>query len=259
MRICRSILILIASGLMAWATVQAGDAPEDLQTTFAKAIALMQVENFVDALPLLRDVANKAPDRPNVFWNLGIAAAAAGDKQLALKAWLQYHTLEPNDLKGVVKLIQSYQALDMPKERDRERDNLLTARAALPPADREKMPMYARDQFDVIGTHMIVFEFFEPHGSIRTIYKFQALDASHKPLYYYALESDDSTSTVAAELGQIGKNDRIYSLDKYDGPAHSTYQLLNALPTYDAVRASVISAAEGKLHPVSSSTSATKK
>jgi hypothetical protein len=85
------------------------------------------------------------------------------------------------------------------------------------------------------------------------------LDASHKPLYYYALESDDSTSTIAAELGQIGKNDRIYSLDKYDGQAHSTYQLLKALPTYGAVRASVISAVEGKLHPVSSSTSSTQK
>jgi len=259
MRNCRCILILVVSGFMTWATVRAGDAPEDLQTTFAKAIALMQAENFVDALPLLRDVANKAPDRPNVFWNLGIAAAAAGDKQLALKAWLQYHTLEPNDLKGAGKLIQSYQALDMLKERDRERDILLTARAALPPADREKMPMYARDQFDVTGAHMIVFEFFDPHGTIRTYYKFQALDASHNPLYYYALESDDATSTIAAELRQIGKNDRIFSLDKYYGQSHWTYQLLTALPTYDAVRASVISAVEGKLHPISSSTSSTQK
>jgi hypothetical protein len=196
MRNCRCILILVVSGFMTWATVRAGDAPEDLQTTFAKAIALMQAENFVDALPLLRDVANKAPDRPNVFWNLGIAPAAAGDKQLALKAWLQYHTLEPNDQKGAGKLIQSYQALDMRKERDRERDILLTARAALPPAHREKMPMYARDQFDVTGAH---------------------------------------------------------------GQSHWTYQLLTALPTYDAVRASVISAVEGKLHPISSSTSSTQK
>lgn len=255
----RIILIVLVTSITLWSAGRAADIQEDVQTTFARATALMQVENYVDALLLLRDVADKAPDRPNVFWDLGTAAAAVGEKQLALKAWLHYRALAPNDLRVVSKLIQSYQALDMLKERDQQRDLLLVLRAALPAAEREKMAAYTRDQFDAAGAHIIALEYFEPQGPTRTLYKFQALDGTHKPIFYYALKSDDSTSTLAAEPNPIGKKDRIYSLDKYQGHAHWTYQLTSVRPTYDAVRANVIDAAEGKLPTVSNLMSMAQK
>jgi hypothetical protein len=230
------------------------DASDDVQATFTTAVGLLQADKFAEALPLLRQLATKAPDRPGVFWNLGIAATAVGEKQVALDAWLHYRDLKPDDVQGIAKMIQGYQGLGMTKERDAQREQLVALRSSLPAGDRDKLAFYARDQFDAGGMHFVVLEYFEPHGPYRDLYRFEAVDSKHQPAYYFSIESDENTTLTARQLGEIGKDDRIYSLDKFEGRTHSTFRLMKALPPYDTLGGMVMDAAEGHIHPGARST-----
>jgi hypothetical protein len=215
----------------------------------------MQHNQFAEALPLLQEVTGREPDRPGAFWNLGLAATAVGQKQLALDAWRRYHQLMPDDPQGTGKLIQAYQALGMTQERDALCDEIRTYRKALPPAEREKMPLFVRDQFDAAGTHFVVTEYFEPAAPLHHLYRFNALDASQKITYYFALESDDATTQLARQLHEVGPDERLYSIDRFGaGGTHATYAFMKALPSYDDTRALVVQAIEGRTKPASSST-----
>ena len=232
--------------LLATSTVaQATDAPEDVQTVFSKAVQLLNAGHYAEAVPLLEDVTSRAPDRPGGFMNLGLAAAESGDHHLALQAWSRYHELVPSDTKAFGKIIQAYQALGQPKERDQVRDQLISYRNSLPPEQREQLAFYVRDQFDVAGQHFIVLEYFEPKSPTHLYYKFTAVDNNHKPIYNFTFTSGDAETSTARQLGQIGKDDRIYALDKNEGTTSSLYGMLTAV-SYDDVRSLVIKAVEGR-------------
>lgn len=233
---------------------RSADISADLQAKFSTAVTLLQADKFAEALPLLQEVAAQVDDRPNVFWNLGIAAAAVGDKQLALHTWSRYREMMPDDVRGREKLIQSYQALGMNEQRDSQRNELLALRAALPAVERDKMVFFARDQFDAGGLHFVTLEYFEPHGRFRDLYRFEAVDATHKLAYYLSLENDAGTTAVGRELGQIPPDGQLYSLDRFEGSTHSTLAIMKVLPVYDALRTLVVAAAEGRLRATASST-----
>jgi tetratricopeptide (TPR) repeat protein len=247
-------------GLWAWLACPlliAAEPPQDVQALFSRATTLMQNQQFAEAVPLLQAVTNQAPDRPGGFWNLGLAATAAGEKQLALDAWLHYHELKPDDPQGTARIIQAYQSLGMTRERDARCDELHAYWSALAPAEREKMPLFVRDQFDAGGTHFLVMEYFEPAAPLHHLYRFNALDSAQKIAYFFALESDDSTTQMAREMHQLGPEERMYSVDRFEQRAdvrlHATYALMKGRPTYDAVRALVIDSVEGRRKPGSSS------
>lgn len=235
------LVLLVATSTAAHAT----DAPEDVQTTFSKAVQLLNAGHYAEAVPLLEDVTSRAPDRPGGFMNLGLAAEESGDHHLALQAWSRYHELVPNDTKAFGKIIQAYQALGQPQERDRVREQLIAYRNSLPPEQQERFAFYIRDQFNVAGQHFMVFEYFEPKSPTRLYYKFQAVDTGHKPIYNFTLTSGDAETNVARELGQIGRDDRIYALDKNQGTTSSLYGMLKTV-SYDDVKSIVIKAVEGQ-------------
>jgi tetratricopeptide (TPR) repeat protein len=236
----RPVLIL----LLAIATVaHATDAPGDVQTVFSEAVQLLNAGHYAEAVPLLKDVTSRAPDRPGGFMNLGLAAAESGDYHLALQAWLRYHELVPNDPKAFGKIIQAYQALGQLKERDQVREQLIAYRNSLPPEQREQFAFYIRDQFEVAGQHFMALEYFEPKSPTRLYYKFTAVDANHKPIYNFTLTSGDAETAVARELGQIGKDDRIYALDKNQGTTSSLHGMLSTV-SYDDAKSLVIKAME---------------
>lgn len=236
-----ALFLLLATSMVAQAT----DAPGDVQAVFSKAVELLNAGHYAEAVPLLQDVTSRAPDRPGGFMNLGLAAAESGNHHLALEAWSRYHELVPSDTKALGKIIQAYQALGQPKERDQVRDQLIAYRNSLPAAQRETFPLYIRDQFDAAGQHFIVFEYFEPKSPTRLYYKFLAVDASHKPMYNFTFTSSDVDTNVARELGQIGKDDRIYALDRNEGTTSSLYGMLTTI-SYDDIRSRVIKAVEDR-------------
>ena len=232
--------------LLATSTVaQAADAPEDVQNVFSKAVQLLNAGHYAEAVPLLEEVTSRAPDRPGGFMNLGLAAAQSGDHPLALRAWSRYHELVPNDTKAFGKIIQEYQALGQPQERDRLRDQLISYRNSLSPEQREQFPFYIRDQFDVAGQHFMAFEYFEPKSPTRLYYKFLAADAKGKPIYNFTLTSGDAETSVARQLSQVGKDDRIYALDRNEGTTSSLCGMLTTV-SYDDARSLVIKSVEGR-------------
>jgi len=224
----------------------AADAPEDVQAVFSKATRLMDEGRYAEAVPLLKDVTSRAPESPGGFMNLGLAAAESGDQRLALLAWSRYHQLAPYDTKAFGKIIQAHQALGQLRERDQVRDQLIAYRDSLPPEQRERFAFYVRDQFDLAGQHFMVLEYFEPKSPMRLFYKFTAVDKNHKAIYDFTLTSSDAETVAARELGRIGKDDRMYGLDKNEDGKSTVYDLLTTAPSYDEVRSLVIAALEGR-------------
>lgn len=236
------------------AAVQAGEVTEDIQAKFLRANELMRQKKFAEALPLLRELSVKVPDGPGIFGNLAIVATELGNHQLALDARLRYLQLRPNEPAEMGGVMLSYQALGRLKERDAQRDRIFALWASMPAAEKAKVKGYVRDQFNAGGLHFVVTEFFEPLAPVNRFYQFDAQDVARRTVYFFGLESGDATTNVARDLGNIGKTERIYSLDKYQDKTHSTYGLMKSRPSYDTVRGMVISAAEGRLPATSSST-----
>lgn len=235
----------------------AGEVAPDAQAMFGKATVLIQEKKYAEALPLLRELALKMPDGPGVFGNLALVAMKLGNRELELQARLRYLELRPGEPREMAGVMQAYQALGKVKERDAQRERIFALWKSLPPADREKVKGYARDEFDAAGTHFVVTEYFEPAAPVNRVYRFDAVDASGRISYFFGLDSGDPTTNAARELSNIGKHERIYSLDRYETKGqvlnHATFGLMKAQPTYDTVRAMVIRVVEGRLPAISSS------
>jgi hypothetical protein len=250
--------ILAAAALAAGPLLQAAEPVPEIQQMFTKATSLIEQKKFAEALPLLRELALKVPDGPGIFGNLALVALRLGDRELELQARLRYLELRPGDPREMAGVMQAYQALGRLKERDAQRERIFTMWRALPAADREKVKGYDRDEFDAGGMHVIVTEYFEPAAPYNILYRFDAVDASRKTLYFFTLENGDATTNAAREMGSIRKDERIYSLDRYETRGqvntHSTFGLMTKRPDYDTVRTMVINAVEGRL-PASSSSS----
>lgn len=254
MKVRRGLMARWLCALVVTPAWPAQPGPDEVQAQFAKAAALLQENKPAEALPLLRDLTTQAPEAAGVYWNLGMAATSVGEKQLALDAWLRFRALRPADLQGMSKVVQAYQALGMTRERDAQREQILAWRAALEQVERARITSYVRDQFDAGGLHFVVEEYFEPASPLRHVYRFHAVDAGQKLAYYFALESNESTEKMARQLGNIGPEERLFSLDRFESGGHATYTFLKGQPPYDVVRTMVLDAVEGRLRPVSSST-----
>jgi tetratricopeptide (TPR) repeat protein len=246
----RALLVVAVIGL---GIAHATDAPADVQAVFSRAAELVNGGHYTEALPLLKDLASQLPQSPAVFWNLGLAAAESRDERLALLAYSRYQELAPEERRGFYKLIQTCQALGRLKERDQVRAQLIAYRNALPPNERDQLAFYVRDQFDVAGQHFMVLEYFEPHSPMRLYYKFTSADSDHKAIYNFTLTSGDTETTAVRQLGHIGKDERLYGLDKNEDGKSTLYGLMKSLPSYDEVRSRVIDAVtdavEGKPIP----------
>jgi predicted Zn-dependent protease len=96
------LLLLAASLLLAHAT----DAPGDVQAVFSKAAQLLEAGHYAEAVPLLKDVTSRAPDRPGGVMNLGLAAAESGDHRLALQAWSRYHQMVLSATAAAITLLR---------------------------------------------------------------------------------------------------------------------------------------------------------
>lgn len=238
-----AIWFLFVAGL---SLAHAADAPGDVQAVWSKSIQLLEAGRYAEAVPLLKDITSRVPEYPGGFMNLGLAAAESGDHRLALRAWSRYHEMVPTDTKAFGKIIQALQALGQFKERDRVREQLIAYRNSLPLQQRQRFTFYVRDQFDVAEQHFIVLEYFEPKSPMRLYYKFAAVDNNHKAIYDFTLTSGDSETIAARQLGRIGKDDRIYGLDKNENGKSTVYDLLTTAVLYDEVRSLVIAAVEGR-------------
>lgn len=233
------------------------EAGSDVQALFAKANELLQEKKFAEALPLYQELAQKVPNGSGVFANMALAAEGMRDHELAVRARLRFLELRPDDPQQMGSLMGNYQALGKLAERDAQREKIFARWNALPPADKDRVKAYVRDEFDAGGVHFIVTEYFAPAAPVNRIYRFDAVDSARKILYFFGLETGDPTTNIARELGTIKKDERIYSLDRYETKGqmlhHASFGLMSRQPDYDTVRVMVVNAVEGRLPAASSS------
>ena len=247
----RGWTLLVCLTLLA-ATAQADDT--DPEALYDQAIAAATQGSIEEAVALMEKVDAVVPGHPDVLWNLGIWYAQLARHETALAAWQRYREADPVEWRARAKLIQAYQALGRTDEVERERRELLDWYAAAPADSRPQQEIFCRDQFEANGRALMGFESFAPPGERMIFFRFSVLDAAGDEAFWYSLGSYETTTLIARQTGEIGKDARLYHLDRYDEGAHQTLGFYRELPTYEQVKQDVVGALQGEIEPVSSST-----
>jgi len=231
-------------------------APE---AAFKRGTELMAKRQFAAALPLLEQTAAALPGTASVLWNLGLVSAELSQNDKALGYWQRYGVAQPSDWRALPKLIQAHQALGDVSARDRQIEALYDLRARPDYPDLQKSDRFCREQFSVSGLKVFAFEFFEPRSSSPVFYRFSIVDtASGKETSFTSLGSDDTTTNIERELGDVAPGARVYHLDHYAGKGHQTLAFYEEKPTYDLVRAAVLGSLQPLARPLSSSSGGTR-
>jgi tetratricopeptide (TPR) repeat protein len=167
------LLIMLFARLSTSECIAAEGTAEVSQSTKDAAKALEDEANqlclkhdYSKALEKYRERLAKYPPSSGILFNAGTAAYLSKDYDSALSLWKQLKALIPDDpvegqfFTGSVrsKLIQVYNAKGMKKERDAERQELLSLVATGTDPEIKKMDRYVCDQFDTGGVHVMVFE-----------------------------------------------------------------------------------------------------
>ena len=229
-----------------------GSSDEALERLYMGAMAAAKAGRLEEAAEMLDQMMTLDPNFPDAWWNLGTFRAQLNQHGPALSVWDIYRRMVPDDWRARVKVIQSCQALGDMVRRDRERNELLALRRAGADPTLSAEPRYCREQFRVGEQAVVAYEIFEPSGPTRVFYQFMVgAPATGEYVGHYSLGSYDFTTEFQREMGSIGPDDRVYHLDWYAGPLHSTVCFYHALPGYDETRAHVVAAMTGSFPPVS--------
>jgi len=229
-----------------------GQAMED---AFRKGVELAAANRYADSIPCFLIAHHADPQHPAVLWNLGIASAEVGAPDQALKYWLAYRRAEPDDWRGLTKLVQAYQALGDISARDKTRETLIELRRnAAAGSELRAEKHFCREQTVMAGRKVLAFEVFEPDAERAVFYFFMVLDATGRQVARYSLGSYEATSRIAREINKWPPERRLYHLDRYTDDGHATYSMYETRPTYEAVRASVAEILSGAVKPAGSTT-----
>jgi len=216
---------------------------------------LFEAKKHAEALAKYEEALKLDAKNGDALFNGGLAAFLTEKPARAAELWERLKEQKPEDTTVLAKLVQAYQASGKKEKRDATRDALIKARAKLDADDPAKRASYCRDQFVIGGKRVMAFEYFELTGPRALRYRFSLLTDEGKEESYLSLGSYDITTAMAREMGDIGKDERMYHLDGYydGGKTHRTFAMYKKEPSYDDMRASVVEILEGKKKPVSSS------
>ncbi len=238
----------------------AKDKP-DAEGAFRIGNALMGQKKYCDALTQYKQGLESVSEDTSLLYNGGLAAFKCRQYGQALDLWNRLKTIDSDDWQTRAKLIQVYQALGKPQERDAERLALFELRKRDPNKELAKLEECCRDQFEAGGEKVMAFEQFELKGDRALRYVFSILDESeHEEKYRISLGSYETTNAVWRETSKPRpkEGERLFHLDGYYEWGHATYGMYYPEPSYDQVRATVIEILEKKKNPVSTSTKASK-
>ncbi len=255
-------VFLLSSGFFALSGGRAiaQDAPPPpggpAERAFKEGNALLEQGKYAPALARYKEAAVLRPDDSSLLWNGGMAAFFAGDYPTAVAWWSRQKTLEPDNWRVRVKLIQAYQAAGRGPERDAERRSLIALRQAGTLKDLAAEERFCRDQFFHANKRVFAYEHFALVGERALRYNFLVFSPGKDALdFRVSLGSYKTTNDIAREVGGIKPGQRLFHLDGYyeNGRAHRTFGFFTTEPTYDAMRAQVLRILEGKVKAVSSS------
>jgi len=257
------LLILLAPGVISAAqqasgtgTREANANPSDrFDKAFNAANELMDQHKPAEALSRYEEALAIQPNDTSVLFNAGLAAYLSRNFARAADLWKRLKALDPDDWRARSKLIQAYQAMGQIKERDAERAELIESWKSGKNEDLAKQSEYCREQFEVNGTKVMVFEHFEFKGDRPVRYVFSVLSSEGKEDHWYSLGSYETTNQIWHETTNPApkKEERLFHLDGYFKNGHATYGMMVGEPSYEETRAMVVKIITGEVKPVSSS------
>jgi tetratricopeptide (TPR) repeat protein len=202
----------------------------DLQGQKKYGEALAKYEESIKIKPL-----NSA------LYNGGLAACLGGKPARAAQLWELLKKAEPDDPALLAKLVQVYQTTGEQARRDAARKEIFDLRAKGDEAARKKMVHYVRDQFTVGAHRVMVFEYFDLSGERALRYRFSVLNEKGGEAWFVSLGSYETTTQIAREQGEIGKDERMFHLDGYfdKGNSHKLYGMYKKEPSYEDCRKAV--------------------
>src|ERR1700693_24628 len=233
-------LVFLAVVLLA-PTLRGREQPQ-VDALFEEGQRLMDTKNYSEALKKFQAALANSPDGTGSLYNGGLAAYLNGDFKTAAQLWERLAQVDPNDWEAQAKLIQAYQALGDEASRDRHRDRLFAMRRTKVSKELAKQDSYRRDQFEVSGRKVLVFENFELKGDRAVLYTF-IITKQNNPEedYHFSLGSYDVPNKAAHELCAIGRGDLLFLLDRYSrGGSHATFGFFKNAPPYETVRERVM-------------------
>ena len=242
------ILCIIAIMAIALAANAQAPSPSDkelaeAEKAFDQANSLYEEGKIAEALVQYKKALAILPDNPSVLFNTGTAAYLTKDYAYAAELWKKLKTLEPLDWHNRAKLIQVYQALGKLPERDAERAELFDLWKKGTAPELKQQDRYCREQLEIKGLKVMVFEYFELKGDRALRYSFVVLNKGENgEEFRISLGSYDFTNAVWRE-GRDPKpkaDERLFHLDGYYKWGHATHGMFFPEPSYDDVRARVI-------------------
>jgi tetratricopeptide (TPR) repeat protein len=255
MKATLTIRSVFSSIFLLYAVLATGTETMSPDEAFRKAVELTNASQHAEAIPLFLIAYRAFPENDAVLWNLGVASAEVNDSHEALKYWLSYRKLKPQDWRAYAKLIQTYQALGDTEARDREQSALFELRrTSSPDSEIRKVEYFCREQMTIARKKTFAFEFFEPKGDQQVFLMFVISTVSGKEEFRITLGSYENTNQIAWETGSLSKDKRLYHIDRYDRNGHSTYGFYETKPSYESVRTKVTEILNNQTKPLSSTT-----
>jgi tetratricopeptide (TPR) repeat protein len=233
-------ILLVAS----FQVTTAQDPVARAEKAFESANEKMEQRKFAEALKLYQEALKGLPNEPTVYFNGGMAAYQAKDFVEATKMWKRTKELDPLDWHARAKLVQAYQAQQKLPERDAERTELFELWKSGKSEELKAEIHYCRDQFEVKGKKVMVFEHFELKGDRALRYVFSVLNKKEDDEEWrISLGSYNLTNSVWRMNKQPPpkEGERLFHLDGYwPTGSHATYGMYFPEPTYDETRSRVI-------------------
>ena len=195
------------------------------------------------------------PENRSALYNLDLLNYLSGTPKDSIEPWTKLEVLEPLDWQLKAKIIQAYSASGEKEERERRINELKEQKASGNHPELNTEKFFIRDQFQAGDFYVYVFDYYDMDADWRMgpiAWKFYLNKDDEDLPRFISLGSYDTTTEIAREVGDIGKNDRIFHLDEYwsDG-SHVTHGMYKNLPEYELIKAHVLRILEGEGSPQS--------
>ena len=228
------VLVMVFSSSI-FASEQKSTNPE-----LDKANKAFDNQNFKLAIELYEKVIAQDPKNKNaLFWAAG-AALSIKDYKKEIIFLNKLKLLDPKGLKPREMLVQAYQESNNVKLLKAERDDLFALYHKHKDTTFKENKYYIREKFKVGVFTIVAIEYYELSGKLPKRYFFYGQRNTDKSAFVVSLGSYPWTTEIERQMGTIGKDERIYHLDGYDGERHYTYGFSEVEPDYQSSKSSAI-------------------
>jgi tetratricopeptide (TPR) repeat protein len=208
---------------------------------------LMEQKKEKEGVALLEKALALEPRDLQAAYNAGLHYQLTGNPKRALEFFEKVAQADPSDWHTLSKLVQLHQALGDLPARDRRRAEVL--KLFREGKTDPKRAEFCREQFELKGQRVMVFESFELEGERAVRYSFRVVTLpAEKVSRVISLGSYDVTTQYMRGAGDLKPNERAWHLDGYfPDNSHDTYGIFTREPTYEETRAMVVDVLAGKL------------